>query len=1110
MRNFARKGFCLLAALLVLVACVGKGTAAEVRFHVTPGAEVRAFTKTTKHYTDFTRFSLKKASELDGNGYEVWTGNLPAYFHYLVGGRVNGKATGFLKEAQIIDVKGDTADITIDAKKLDRGYKEDNEFMQADLYLNVNDAQHLVMKPGDEFKLLPLRVWQAMWSNWLNYFFEPDHYAAPEGDDGVIKVAYAGKPGMEYFTIKALKPGLNVVKVTYEPIAVYGSGNYGNANSGKAAASVSGAYTKNDNDKVSYFNAIDPANTGVVLVNVIDGGSAANTDEIKPNIILRGNTPLRECDTIYFDRDVTDHAEYSFKPTNKSGPSNLSVRVHRPIHDGSGFEWGEGWEDGRRNADDSFTVDLYHGRNIVEISSSASDYKEYYVITAKGIRLNMSSKSNPDWKRGDPTTPGQQIEISFTGIKTPVEKLSAIYNPGFGNFAVVAYSFASGGMVVTSVGTQYDLSREIRNAIAVTAGEDGLLLTGGYLETNVLGSGWGAHRNIEIGGKGMDPNMSANGASFTFCRMPDIVMPCPSAWLNAVAGKDVSLGSSGGAKDSPKEGGVTVLFSKSSISADDITAAPGATVALYTDGDFDEEITVPIGLSDSEATHLYIAVTAQTGENAIYYDISVNRAGEASDNASLETVAGQTVSASGNGDAKTSPAVASVTVNNETAAVTAASITTAPGAEAVLYSDADFSADADSINLTVGTVVHAYVKVTAEDGTTVKYYDISVTRAAPKNSGASLSAAAGTNVTPTGGGTKENPKKASVTVESAKSMVEADDFKVSQGAMALLFTDANFASAEAAQSISLTAGGVTHAYVMVIAENELNIQYYDIAITREAETQEVPEVPESTEVPKTPETTEVPEMPEAGDNLGGVTIITSPIKPFTDRVEVGVNTRKVIAGEQSGLPSGWAKFTEVKDGVVVASVKAVEEGLAGQKASAADLDQPLVPLPVIETNVSSRNNTGLLSISRKLDEFKGNLAGDVVVLKLKRDGETVPLSQASSLGGIKDGEYILTDEDGYEIRPTRTIVSGVAYCVHIAVKDNGDYDWDMTGSKITDPAALAVRGYGSSSPNDDGVSSGNGEFGGSDGCSTGAFALVLALVPFTALVCKRRDVYRKE
>ncbi|MDR2137528.1 MAG: hypothetical protein LBO68_04490 [Synergistaceae bacterium] len=481
-----------LPAVVALILFLSAGAeSAEVKFRVAPGAGVRAFGKTggeylqTAHFVPFNEYPLAK--ERDEGGYEVYSGTVEAErFHYIAG----GGDSGFLKTARVVylDAGESQKMMTVDVEKLeklDSPRREDNGFKAADVYFNVNDAQHLVLETGETFRLIPIRVWQAMEGFTDNYFIEPDYKVEVFGDAGTIDSRWAGSPGLEYAELSALNPGVAVLRVTYGPILFeYGEG------------------------KSERYNAIDPVNTGIVVVTVVDKNKNSGK-----NSGIATNIKAREYDTIYFDKLKGDRAEYTFKP---SGASGLTVRVHRPIHGDT--EWGKGWSGGVEKPDGSFTVDLYEGRNVVEVSGGV--FKEYHVINAKGVDINIENVTNPAWNRGNQWNPGDKLEISFKGIKTPLEKIAGIYNPGFPDTCYVRYDSPEGE--TRGEGVQYSLSES--NAVALTVPESGKVeLSNGVIHCGHMGDPLGSHRT-RPGREPVYPNFGAKNISGVYSVLPDITL----------------------------------------------------------------------------------------------------------------------------------------------------------------------------------------------------------------------------------------------------------------------------------------------------------------------------------------------------------------------------------------------------------------------------------------------------------------------------------------------------------------------------------------------------------------------------------------------------------
>ncbi|WP_051571913.1 fibronectin type III domain-containing protein [Ruminiclostridium cellobioparum] len=108
-----------------------------------------------------------------------------------------------------------------------------------------------------------------------------------------------------------------------------------------------------------------------------------------------------------------------------------------------------------------------------------------------------------------------------------------------------------------------------------------------------------------------------------------------------------------------------------------------------------------------------------------------------STNAGLASVAGQTDSTPGpQPGTKTSPIAWEISVLNSVSTLTTANIVRSDASSAVaLYSDSNFSNATSSLALADGGTTTAYIKVTAEDTSVVKYYAVAISRAAAPKPG---------------------------------------------------------------------------------------------------------------------------------------------------------------------------------------------------------------------------------------------------------------------------------------------------------------------------------------------------------------------------------------
>ncbi|MEA4893210.1 MAG: hypothetical protein VB085_11710, partial [Peptococcaceae bacterium] len=330
----------------------------DLSVKVTKGVAARVFTQGNAAYYPFQEyfegqdFSVDRDSSPDYDIYRL-TFPLQASFLMLTG----GEGTGYIKTGRdyfVSDQNGlnATMDVNLRGPGEGDGAASAGKFMENNLYLNVDDSGYLLLDVGESKRLEAFRVWQTVEDATGNTFFEPDFHYEIIGDS--VAVEKAGAVGREYAALRALKPGLSLVKVTYDSLIF-----------------------QNSNGIPIYYPGIDPENTRVIVVNV--GGDAG---DIRPNI---GQT---EFDTLYFLEKLLEpegtetpgpgFAEYTFTPASTSP---LKVRVHGPLHNTA---WGQGWTSYEPAKDGSYTVHLKEGRNIIELTNAAGA-ASYYVVTALGV-----------------------------------------------------------------------------------------------------------------------------------------------------------------------------------------------------------------------------------------------------------------------------------------------------------------------------------------------------------------------------------------------------------------------------------------------------------------------------------------------------------------------------------------------------------------------------------------------------------------------------------------------------------------------------------------------------------------------------------------------------
>jgi len=155
---------------------------------------------------------------------------------------------------------------------------------------------------------------------------------------------------------------------------------------------------------------------------------------------------------------------------------------------------------------------------------------------------------------------------------------------------------------------------------------------------------------------------------------------------------------------------VTVPYGTNISSSTPVIIHNGASITPTGAQNFTTPVSYTVTATDN-ATRVYI-VTVMVAPNS---------------DASLLTVAGQTILVGSGAGVRNAPYTANMRVANSVSSVANANLTAAAGATAVLYSDAAFAIAQSPVSLRIGAN-HLYIMVTAQDGATVLYYDVTVTR----------------------------------------------------------------------------------------------------------------------------------------------------------------------------------------------------------------------------------------------------------------------------------------------------------------------------------------------------------------------------------------------
>ncbi|MCQ2405700.1 MAG: S-layer homology domain-containing protein [Oscillospiraceae bacterium] len=409
------------------------------------------------------------------------------------------------------------------ASTIDHDVTSNNGFNVADVYLNINPRGYLKMNAvGDTYQLIHLRNWEAINSTTANVFVEPDYHVSVLDMDGkesdsVLSVSESG-------LISATGEGSAIVLVTYDAMSY--------------AQSLAAAGT--------FYGAIWPENTGVFVVSVgaedsgIDTGMTVN-EGLNPEDTsagkLAGDALDAELDIIYF---IGESGEYTFTP----GTEGCTVSVANPtVKETMSFS---GFDTVSANSDGSFTVPLKEGRNIVKLEKDGK--AEYQVISAKAVTAVIND--------GNPVHPGDAINIKFSTLYHPSNKLAGVYNmsavaiytdvDGYEGKLIGAtsaqYNFAStekcqtvAGEIIKST-TAFGVAFKVGNSLYVPADYTGdtMTLSGGTIVVSGYGDPFGNHRGITLE-SGKAPNLNAVMKEGYLGVLPDIEIPIVTSEAESVS-----------------------------------------------------------------------------------------------------------------------------------------------------------------------------------------------------------------------------------------------------------------------------------------------------------------------------------------------------------------------------------------------------------------------------------------------------------------------------------------------------------------------------------------------------------------------------------------------
>ena len=327
-----------------------------------------------------------------------------------------------------------------------------NTYDLGNVYLNINSKGYMNMNAGDTYELDVFRNWQAIEGFMNAKIALPDaHYEVVDFDgkpSDVVSIApNADNSCLAYMT--ANHQGTALVKVTYDAMT---------HKQGQSSTA----------DKT--FSAIWPEFTGVFVVSVGADGTAIQTNMLMDR--MDATVTKDEQKQLDAEHDIlfylgTDGASYTFTPE-----SGCTVTVARSTVGKTmtfnGFTSQGVTVDAETGA--VTVANLTTGRHIVRVEKDG--VATYQVITARGVSYKLLDAEGDELPENAEVKPGETVQLQFTGLVSPKEKMSGVYNHNFSLY----YTDAEGNFFKSNPGGGYGVydfsGNPARQRISVTVPAD--------------------------------------------------------------------------------------------------------------------------------------------------------------------------------------------------------------------------------------------------------------------------------------------------------------------------------------------------------------------------------------------------------------------------------------------------------------------------------------------------------------------------------------------------------------------------------------------------------------------------------------------------------------
>lgn len=467
--------------------------------------------KGSKHFVSFTQQEPMVTEESDGTTAYYFSLEDGKTYNYRISSENYITYAGKFKKTADFSLEI-TEDMLFSEEQskttIDRDVLSNSGYNVADIYMNINPQGHLKLNVDETYQLVTLRNWEAVDGVVSNYFIEPDYHYNVIDENGLVSenVVTVSDDGV----ISAIGEGVAIVLVTYDAINLdFGSGK-------------------------NFYGAIWPENTGVFVVSVtgnadtLETGMTINESLNDSSVKLSGDAIDAEHDCIYFTGDT---GEYTFTSVSEG----CTVFCANPAV-GNSISY-SGFCEVTKNDDNSFTVPLKEGRNIVKVTDGTA--MEYQVITAKRVDITIND--------ANPVHVGDTVSVKFNRLYHPANKLAGVYNMN----ALAMYRDVTGyeGKLIGAQSAQYNFasnadaqcvcavlkeknnfgsvsySKDVELIVPEDFMEETFTLSNGSLYVNGWGDPYGNHRGITLT-EGKAPNLNAGAAKSAWLgKLPDVEIP---------------------------------------------------------------------------------------------------------------------------------------------------------------------------------------------------------------------------------------------------------------------------------------------------------------------------------------------------------------------------------------------------------------------------------------------------------------------------------------------------------------------------------------------------------------------------------------------------------